>query len=270
MKKILIIVVIYLLSSCLKIPNSSVVPPDEMLVLSGVLQNIRPYQKIKLFRAFSAQEIDSLNNSYLEDSLSFYFGISGAEIVLSTLDSNYRFVENINKKGEYLLNDFLPKSGEDYFIQIKKEGFKPLVGHTKYLNKQPFNIQYQFNKNGDLKLFWNKIDGARGYRIDLFRWERIKYGPLDYYTWGLKRIYLETNTEIQIPQSVFQYKNNITKIKLLIWAVDENYYQYYNFENYYDPFEFHLIDYGNFSTVENGLGYFGSVYGDSIIINLIE
>ena len=257
-----------LFSACLKTPDSSVVSPEKLLVLSGVLQNIKNYQIVKLYRAFSVQEIDSIVELSIEDTLDFYFGISDAEVVLLSNDSIYNFEENILKKGEYLLKNFKPESGKEYKIQIKKEGFKTLIGHTKYPIKMPFNLTYRFDDKGDLHLNWGLINEAKGYRIDLYRWERIRYGPYDYYQFGYLRAYMKTTSNLIIPKQQFNYKDAVQKIKILVWAIDENYYQFYNFHNYYHPFEFHLIDYGNFSTVQNGLGYFGSAYGDSMIIEL--
>ncbi len=257
-----------LFSACLRTPDSSVVPPEKLLVLNGVLQNIKNYQIVKLYRAFSVQEIDSIAELSREDKLSFYFGISDAEVVLLSNDSIYNFEENILKKGEYLLKNFKPESGKEYKIQIKKEGFKTLIGFTKYPVKMPLNITYHFNDKGDLYLIWNPINGAKGYRIDLYRWERIRYGPYDYYQFGYLGAYMRTKSNLIVTKERFNYKDIVQKIKILVWAIDDNYYQFYNFNNYYHPFEFHLIDYGNFSTVQNGLGYFGSAYADSIIINL--
>ncbi|MHB2153820.1 DUF4249 family protein [Calditrichota bacterium GD2] len=268
MKKILMVIIVISLSGCLTPPNSNVISSEKALIVSGVLQNMEDYQKIKLYRAFTVNEIDSINRNEWWETFVYDFGISGAEIYLIASDSIYVFNENVNNKGEYILNNFIPESGKNYKIQIKKEGFGSIAGHTTYPHKQAFEITYGFNKNGDLNLHWNEILGAKGYRVDIYRWEREKHGPLDYCHWGLKRQFLEIKSEITIAKEIIQYKDRVKKIKILIWAMDENYYQFYNFQNYYDPFEFHLIDYGNFSTVENGLGYFGSVYGDSIIIEL--
>lgn len=170
--------------------------------------------------------------------------------------------------GEYLLQDFLPKSLGNYTILINKNGFPQLKAFTEYPQKDDFRINYHFNVSGDLTLNWNPINHSAGYRVDIYT---LQYGY--YHNWEQKEWYwahrnekVSRSSNIYFDKSFTTVKNKRARLKIIIWAIDENYLLFLKFRFSYNPNEFHLIDFGNFSMVDNGLGYIGSAYCDSLII----
>ncbi|MBD3224524.1 MAG: DUF4249 family protein [Caldithrix sp.] len=253
-----LILLIMMLHSCLEVPVDSVTPANKSFSVSGLLQNNTTVQKIFLYRG---SFIDSIQ---IEQKLS----VSEADVTLTGKKNSFVFHESDSIQGMYVLRNWRPQGNTKYALSIQHDDYATVTGETTFPDYGPFNPSFHFDQSGNLLLSWDDITNAYGYFIDIYLWRygyRNGFEEKEHY-WGGEIYKKTTFTSIKIDKKFLIFRNTEVDIKVIISAIDRNYYAYLKFDDAYDPLDFHLIDYGNFSVVDNGLGFIGSAYADSLII----
>ncbi len=250
--------------SCMETPVEVTIPAEKILCVSGLLVNNHK-QYIYLFRGRSAQ--DSLFNDYKHNSQKI--GISNALLTLQDGDNTLIYREDSVFVGRYILDNWKPAGNQRYTIRIKHRDYPDIETSTLFPDTGDFNIRYAFNNAGDLELSWDTIYNSYGYAVYVNGWVFGFFGPepvKKYYWryWGGMHI---TPTErLTLSKNSLLNMHKIVDLKIIISALDKNYYNWRRYINRYNPLDFHFIDYGNYSTIDNAVGYIGSAYSDSIII----
>ncbi|HID38144.1 MAG TPA: hypothetical protein EYP36_01340 [Calditrichaeota bacterium] len=138
---------------------------------------------------------------------------------------------------------------------------------TVYPEKDDFDIQYTIDEKDDLQLRWVFIKKAAAYKADVYEWRKVPIGWEDYeWLWVYSVSLVTEQNTLALKPEFYQDNGEWSKTKIILSAVDQNYYAFLQFDFHYDPLDFSFFDYSNFSTVENGLGFFGSAFTDSLII----
>ncbi len=251
---------LFVYTSCLELPTDTAIPADKVLSVSGLLRNNTNTQEIYLSKGCFV--IDSFR--YSEE-----LSVSNAEITLLEGRNQYSFIEDDSLKGKYILNNWSPIGNFNYTITIRHDAYPYIETNTLFPDLGDFDVKYIFDKAGNLLLTWNPINNCTGYRVDLLIWKwRYTFHNKLYkeYYWAHTYWGNTTDTKTKIENFLITDRGKMTDIKVIISAEDKNYYNYLKFSNTYDPLDFHLIDYGNYSTIDNAVGFIGSSYTDSIII----
>ncbi len=248
---------IALFVSCLELPEDVNLPAEKVLSVSALLQNDVAEQRLYLYRGGAVSDTSNPD----------IFRVSGADVRLSVNGLTYNYTESDTSKGCYVLENFSPQGKTLYRLIVNHPSFPQIRAETLYPAIQDFNWSYFFDSEGNLHLSWRKNAYCAGYRVDMYQWKYgFHNGWEEEYFWGSELYYFTPDTFLIIEEKALLYQNRKVDLKFFVFAVDKNYYDYSRFRTYFDPLDFRLVDYGNFSTVENGLGYFGSAYRDSLII----
>ena len=250
--------ILFFVYSCIQPPEGNIYNPEKMISIYGVLSNQKDIQYLFLSKILNKNSI-----KYVDD-----LGVTGAEVILTDQITDYSFSENDSLPGRYELINFKPVTGKEYKIKIQHQDFLTITASTIYPVVSDFEVKYIIDEDENIRLEWRHIGQTAGYKLDIYEWRKIMINwNEEVWKWILTTTQTTQNNIFMVKKEYYQYEGNWTKVKIVISAVDQNYYQYLTFDFYYDPLDFKLQAPANFSTVENGLGFFGSAYSDSLIIH---
>lgn len=252
------------ITSCLELP---VYPPSSRIIaVSGILQNRTDFQRIYLTRGSSDSLIsgtDTLNIDGIYEELS----VNDAEVTLSWSGNFITYTKTDSLPGEYFLESWTPIPGKTYYLKIHHPDFPDIRASTRVPEAGPFNLKYDFTTEGDLNLSWDKIPDSYGYLVWIYQWKDYYDENFQkFYRWSPDYYFLTQSPSNTVNKKFLLHRDKETDLKIICSAIDENYYNFLKLNNQKNPFDFNLFEYGNYSTVENGVGYLGSASVDSLII----
>jgi len=251
-----------LITACLELPVNP--ESNHIISISGILQNRTNTQRLYLFKGSSdTLYADSNKFDIKYNSLE----ISGAVITLTGSDIIKTYIENDSISGEYFLKGWKPEAGKSYHLKIHHPLFPDVTASTRIPDSDLFNFSYNFFNSGDLHFSWDDLPGSYGYLIWIYQWKDFYDENFNkYYAWGSDYYVLSKSSSQTIKEEYLLHKAKMVDLKIICSAIDKNYYNFLKLKSTKDPFDFRLFEYGNYSTVKNGVGYFGSALVDSIII----